>query len=191
MKGAVGIACVLICAAALAAQSAPQTISGKDADGFKEFSEHVAKYLKLQRTVEASVPALELTDRPEVIATRQQLLASKIKQARSDAKVGDIFSSDVKDAFRRVSAAAIGGPQSAGSRAYMESDAADPAMLLVVNGTYPDAAPVTSFSPVLLAVFPVLPEGLAYRAVGRALILVDVKSHLIVDIARLVLPPPS
>lgn len=180
-----------LCVSAAGAQTPEPIVRGRDADGFKEFTERVQKYFKLQRSVEANLPALEPTDRPELIALRQQLLAKKIKEARPRAKEGDLFTSDVRDAFRHVSAAAIGGPKSARSRAYMHSGAPDPAMLLVVNGTYPDTEPVTSFSPVLLAVFPVLPDGLAYRAVGRTLILLDVKSHLIVDIARVVLPPPS
>lgn len=35
------------------------------------------------------------------------------------------------------------------------------------------------------------PAEVAYRVVGRALILVDVKSWLIVDIARFILPPSA
>jgi len=181
-----------LCVTAVEGQAPPApTVSHSDAKGFKEFTEHVQKYVTLLRSAEAGVPALAPTDRPEQIAERQQLLASKIKEARRRAKEGDLFTSDVQEAFRHVSAAALGGPKAARSRAYMKSGEADPAMLLAVNGTYPDTQPVTSFSPVLLAIFPVLPDGLTYRAVGRTLILFDVKSHLIVDIARLVLPPPS
>jgi len=46
-------------------------------------------------------------------------------------------------------------------------------------------------SPALLAAFPPLPVEVAYRVVGRTLIVIDVKSRLIVDVARLVLPPAS
>jgi len=60
-----------------------------------------------------------------------------------------------------------------------------------VNRLYPDAEPITALSPELLATFPPLPAEVAYRVVGRSLILVDVKSRLIVDIARGVLPPST
>ncbi len=67
----------------------------------------------------------------------------------------------------------------------------DPRMRLTVNGVYPDTEPNTPLPPELLAAFPPLPDEVAYRVVGRTLLLVDVKSRLIVDIARRILPPPS
>jgi hypothetical protein len=73
----------------------------------------------------------------------------------------------------------------------MHQDEADPLMRLAVNAVYPDSEPTTALSPELLAAFPPLPAEVAYRVVGRALILVDVESRLIVDIARAVLPPSA
>jgi len=58
-----------------------------------------------------------------------------------------------------------------------------------VNGIYPDAEPIMTLSPALLAAFPPLPAEVAYRIVGRTLIVIDVESRLIVDLARRVLPP--
>ena len=73
----------------------------------------------------------------------------------------------------------------------MKPGEANPRMRLDVNGVYPDAEPITALPPELLAAFPLLPAEVAYRVVGRTLILVDVKAQLIVDVARLILPPPS
>jgi hypothetical protein len=126
---------------------------------------------------------------PEIISAYQQLLARKIREARPEAREGDIFTSAACDAFRRASLAAFTGPNAANSRAYMESGAPDPNMLLPINGVYPGTEPVTPLAPALLAAFPALPAELAYRVVGRALILMDVKSSLVVDVARLILPP--
>jgi hypothetical protein len=67
--------------------------------------------------------------------------------------------------------------------------APNPGMRLVVNGLYADIEPTTAFPPELLAAFPPLPAEIAYRIVGRTLIVVDVQSWLIVDVARFVLPP--
>ena len=71
----------------------------------------------------------------------------------------------------------------------MHPDAPNPAMRLTVNGIYPDTEPITALSPALLAAFPPLPVEVAYRIVGRTLIVMDVKSRLIVDVARRILPP--
>ena len=60
---------------------------------------------------------------------------------------------------------------------------------LVGERVYPDTEPITPLSPALLAAFPPLPAEVAYRIVDRTLLLVDVKSRLIVDFARGILPP--
>ena len=181
---------------------APQTIAGQgrapgsqdkagDAAGFKEFSDRIQRYVTLQKTVEAGLPALKPTDLPEMITAHQQALARKIREARPHAEAGDIFTPAAREAFRHVSLAALGGPRSAKSRAYMQPGGPDQRMRLAVNGLYPDTEPTTAFPPQLLAVYPTLPAEVAYRIVGRTLIVVDVKSRVIVDIARLILPPSS
>jgi hypothetical protein len=181
---------------------APWTLAGQvaapsrkekadDVPGFKEFSERVQRYVKLQRTVESGLPTLKATDLPEMITAHQQALARKIREARPHAKAGDLFTSAAREAFRHACLAALGGPRSAKSRAYMQPGAPNPGMRLVVNDTYSDSEPTTAFPPELLAALPALPAEVAYRIVGRTLIVVDVKSRLIVDVARFILPPPS
>lgn len=162
-----------------------------DVAAFKEFRERIQKYVKLQRTVEARLPTLKATDLPEMITAHQQALARKLREARPHAEEGDIFTRSAREAFRHASLAALGGLRSATSRAYMQPDAPNPHMRLAVNEVYPDTEPTTAFPPELLAAFPTLPAEVAYRIVGRTLIVIDVKSHLIVDVARLVLPPIS
>jgi hypothetical protein len=171
--------------------AAPSKERADDAAGFKEFSDRVQAYVKLQKTVESGLPALKPTDLPEMITAHQQVLARKIREARPHAKSGDIFTPAAREAFRHASRAALGGPHSATSRAYMQPGAPNPRMRLAVNGIYPDTEPITALSPVLLAAFPPLPVEVAYRVVGRTLIVIDVKSRLIVDVARLILPPAS
>ncbi len=161
----------------------------EDVKAFTAFSARVADYMKLQAAVEKDLPALKQTDLPESIATHQLAMAAKLRVARPHAKAGDIFTSSACEAFRHASRAALQGPDGARVRAYMQPGAPNPLMALIVNGTYPATEPVTSLPPALLAAFPTLPDGVAYRVVGRRLILVDVKSHLIVDVARLILPP--
>jgi len=164
-----------------------------DKDGFKEFTDRVQRYVALQKTIESKLPAMTSTDLPEMITAHQQALARKIREARPKAKPGDVFTSAAREAFRRALATALGGASKVAtdSRAYMHPDEADPLMRLEVNRIYPDREPITALSPEVLAAFPPLPAEVAYRVVGRALILVDVKSRLIVDIARSILPPAS
>lgn len=185
---------VLVLAAAAASVPAGQGVvspheQAEDEAAFKVFSARVMEYLKLRQKVEASLPALKPTDLPELIEAHQQTLAKKLQEARPRAKAGDLFTASVREAFRHASRAALRGPDAAKLRAYMQVGAPDPRMVLAVNGIYPATEPITALPPVLLAAFPTLPDGVAYRVVGRTLILVDVKSHLIIDVARLILPP--
>lgn len=162
-----------------------------DVAGFKEFTIRVEAYVKLQKTVASSLPGLGPTDLPEMITAHQQALARKIREARPHAKSGDVFTPAASEAFRHAADAVLEGPHSASSRAYMEPGAPNQGMRLAVNEGYPDTEPYTVVSPGLLAALPPLPAEVAYVIVGRALILIDVQSRLIVDVARLVLPPAS
>jgi hypothetical protein len=115
-----------------------------DAAAFKEFSARVQAYLKVQKTVESSLPALKPTDLPELITAHQQALARKIQEARPHAKAGDIFTPAACEAFRHASRTALEGPRLANSRAYMQPEAPNPRMRLTVNGIYPDTEPITA-----------------------------------------------
>ena len=190
VSGLLALGLCIVVTGRLAGQGAtPTNAQADDAAAFKDFTVRVQAYLKLQKTVESSLPALKPTDLPEMITAHQQALARKIREARPNAKAGDIFTPAVCEAFRRASRAALAGPHAAESRAFMGQDAPDPNMRLVVNGVYPGTEPRAALTPGLLAAFPPLPVEVAYRVVGRTLILIDVKSRMVVDIARLILPP--
>ena len=194
-RWAPGLVALSLCVVATRMFAGQEAAAGRenadDAAAFKEFSARVQAYLTLQKSIESSLPALKPTDLPEMITAHQQVLARKIREARPHAKAGDLFTSAAREAFRHASRAVLAGPGSANSRAYMQSGAPDPAMRLTVNGIYPDTEPITALSPELLAAYPPLPAGVAYRVVGRTLIVIDVESRLVVDIARLILPPAS
>lgn len=189
--GAIGAA-VVLCGPTTGVPAGQGALSpheqAEDAAAFKVFSARVTEYLKLRQKVEASLPPLKPTDLPELIEAHQQAMARKLQEARPRAKAGDLFTGSVREAFRHASRAAFRGPDAASMRAYMQIGAPNPRMVLAVNGIYPATEPITALPPGLLAAFPALPDGVAYRVVGRALILVDVKSHLIIDVARLILP---
>ena len=113
-RGVSGLVALSLCVAAtrmLAGQgAAPSKEQADDAAGFKEFSTRVQAYVKLQKTVESSLPALKPTDLPEMITAHQQVLARKIREARPHAKSGDIFTPAACEAFCHASRAALAGP---------------------------------------------------------------------------------
>jgi hypothetical protein len=53
--------------------------------------------------------------------------------------------------------------------------------MLHVNDVYPEEIPRTTMPPTLLRDLPALPMELAYRIIGRALVLLDIKTDVIVD----------
>jgi hypothetical protein len=183
-----GILCV---ATTLVASQSPPPSQGSPADAaaFTDFHTRAQAYVKIHQAAEAALPALKATDLPEIISAHQQALVRKIQEARPAAPAGDIFTPAVCEALRHVSQTALGGPRAANARAEAVGEGPDPAMPLPVNGVYPSTQPITQISPTLLAVFPALPAEVAYRVVGRSIALIDVKSNLIVDVARLILPP--
>ena len=192
VSGLMALALCVMAPGALAGQRASTSHEqADDAAGFKEFSGRVQAYLKLQHTVESGLPSLKPTDLPEMITAHQQALARKIREARPHAKPGDIFTDAAREAFRHASRAALGASRRTNTHTDSEHDGPNTGMRLTVNGLYPDTEPVTALPPELLAAFPTLPAEIAYRVVGRTLILLDVQSRLIVDLIPLLLPPAS
>src|ERR1700683_4374465 len=63
-----------------AASSKTQSDQANDLAGFKEFTIRVEAYVKLQKTVESSLPGLSPTDLPELIAAHQHALARRIRE---------------------------------------------------------------------------------------------------------------
>jgi hypothetical protein len=183
------VALFFLAVGVLAAQdSTPNKEQKEDEAGFKEFSDRVQDYVKLQKTIESSLPAMNSTDLPEMIAAHQQALARKIREARPKAKAGDIFTHPAREAFRHVIRSVFLGPDGDNARATMQQGATVKELPLVVNGIYPDAAPYTTVPPTLLAAFPKLPEEVAYRIVSRNLVLIDVKSNMVIDLVHDLIP---
>lgn len=162
----------------------------EDEVAFKEFSDHVQDYVKLQKNIESGLPALNSTDLPEMITAHQQALARKIREARPKAKISDIFTDSAREAFRHVIHNAFHGPDGENARATILQGAPVKELHLKVNQIYPDAAPYTTVPPTLLSVFPKLPEELAYRIASRDLVLIDMKSNMVIDLIHEIIPKP-
>ena len=185
------VALSLAAAGVLAGQGvAPSKEQTDDAAGFKEFTGRVEEYLKLHKTVEKQLPALKNKEElPEMIVAHQQALARKIREARPNAKPGDIFTRAAREAFRHVIHSALQDrPEAAAVRATIRQRDTVKPVRLRVNGIYPDAIAETTFPPTLLQKLPTLPDELAYRIAGRDLVLVDRRANLVVDLLHEVLP---
>ena len=81
-----------------------------DARGFKEFHDRVEEYEKLHKDAEKGLPKLKKKDDPEAIAARQQALVNKIRELRSNARQGDIFTPSATEAITRTIKAVFTGP---------------------------------------------------------------------------------
>ena len=128
--------------------AAPSKEQADDAAGFKEFSARVQAYVKLQKTVESE------SSRPEAHGPAGDDHGASTGPGEEDpggeaAREARATSSrrTAREAFRHASRAALEGPRSADSRAYMEPGAPNPSMRLAVNGIYPDTEPITALSP--------------------------------------------
>jgi hypothetical protein len=178
-------------ATGMAGQAPAPQISQEESRVVKIFTARVQQYVKLQKNVEASLPALKPTNEAARIAEHQHALARKIAQARSGAHQGDIFTEEVTRLFRRIIRDEFQGPEAQRARRTIRPD--DPSKVVVrleVNDVYPENIPLTTTPPTLLSKLPQLPQELAYRIVGRDLTLKDTDAGLIVDLIPNAIPIP-
>ena len=160
----------------------------ESAAGYKEFLSRVQEYISMRKSIESALPALKRTDLPEMITAHQQALARKIREARPNAKPGDIFTESARKAFRRTIRDEFQGPHGRGARATIRQGEPLKEILLQVNEPYPDGVAFTTVPPSLLLKLPKLPDQVAYRIVGRDLILLDVEANLVVDRISEIIP---
>jgi hypothetical protein len=161
----------------------------EEARDLKVFNDRVQEYVKMQKSLEASLPTLKPTMDAAQIVEHQHALARRIADARRDARQGDIFTHEVTERFRKIIRRAFHGPEGRDARRTIRPD--DPSKVIVrlhVNDVYPEGIPLTTTPPTLLRRLPELPPELAYRFVGRDLTLKDVKASLIVDLIPNAIP---
>ena len=101
--------------------------------------------------------------------------------ARAAYRQGDLFTQDVIDEFRTMIRKAFDGKDGRNiRRTIRESDPIRPTVLHA-NDIYPEDIPQTTMPPTLLRRLPALPAELAYRIVGRALVIQELRTNMIVD----------
>jgi hypothetical protein len=153
----------------------PQTAALQD------FEKRISAYVSMEKNLAKGIPLSKTTDEPHLILERQRELARKIREARKNAKRGEIFTPAISTEFRRLLGLAMAGGREA---EILKSLArSEPVRLVLhVNETYPADAPLQSTPPTILMNLPRLPPELEYRIDGPALVLRDAHANMVVDL---------
>src|ERR1035438_9502050 len=155
---------------------------------FKPFLDRVRAYVKMQKSLDASLPTLKPTKDPAQIVEHQRALARKIADARRDSLQGDIFTHEATERFRKIIHKIFEGPEGHLARKTMQQDTPFKVVPMHVNDVFPDNIPLTTTPPTLMLKLPELPPELAYMFVGRDLVLKDNRAELVVDLITNALP---
>lgn len=161
--------------------SVQETRVNPQAKVLQDFQDRVKKYMEVRKQAAEGGPKMKETEDPARIAEAQDALAARIRQARADARQGDIFTPEIAKTFRRLMYPEVKGGDGAETKAAIKEDQPR-TVRLKVNARYPDDEPLPTVPPNLLANLPKLPEELEYRVVRNDLILRDVTANLIVDL---------
>jgi hypothetical protein len=171
-------------AVALIVAAGPQYAAQRDVgpDALERFQQSANEYVALRRQVERRLPPREITRDARKIHEATEARAAAIRRARPNARVGDIFTADVGDAFRtRIRRALDARGYVAGDLLRQMDEEGEGWEPPIVNGRFSWRTAIATPACVL-AVLPALPEELQYRFVGSALVLVDIDANLIVDV---------
>jgi hypothetical protein len=160
MKSNIRVSNVLLCLSLLAfvapgsARRARDPQDSEAARDFKPFLDRVRAYVKMQRSLEASLPTLKPTTDPAQIVEYQRSLARKISDARRDALPGDIFTHEATERFRKIIHKVFDGPEGHLVRKTMQQDTPFKVVPLQVNDMFNDDVPLTTTPPTLMLKLP-------------------------------------
>jgi hypothetical protein len=180
--------CVFAFVAPGFAGQAQKPQDNEEARDFKTFTDRVQAYVKMQKSLEASLPTLKPTKDAAQIVEHQHTLARKIADARRDARQGDIFTHEASERFRKIIHQAFEGPEGHRLRRTIQQDTPFKVVTMHVNDVFLDDIPLTTTPPTLMLKLPELPPELSYRFVGRDLVLKDIKAGLVVDVIPNAIP---
>ena len=168
---------VLQAAGACAGQSNAQTPVNADAKVLADFKERVNAYVDLRKKADDGAPSLKQTADPAEIKAAQTELAKRLMAARAGAKRGDIFTPEITLQFRRLLRPEVKDPDT--KQLILDDNPGN--IKFKVNGPYPDAEPLSTVPPNVLASLPALPADLEYRFVGKHMILRDSRANIVID----------
>jgi len=155
-------------------------LSEADAQALATMNDRLKAYLDLHKKLEEGLPKIPNDATPQQIDEHQRTFEKKMRNARKNAKRGEIFTPEAEPVIKRLIAAAFA---TEGGKELMNSilDEDPTAVKVAVAARYPDTVPVSTVPPDILQTLPKLTEDLEYRFIGRTLILLDSHAHVIAD----------
>lgn len=141
-----------------------------------DFDSRIASYAELRDRLQQGLPLLAVTDHPRDILRAEHALAKRIRKARRDAHGGEIFTPEIRTAFK---AALLLETRTETCAAILDDNPGD--FSFDVNDTYPKRRPLSTVPPGILMLLPRLPADVYYRFLGRELILHDTRANVILD----------
>lgn len=176
--------------------SAPPTervvgpLSAPDSQALSTMVDRVKDYVDLTAKMEQSLPKLPKEASPQQIDRNQRELEKRVRESRATAKPGDIFTTEAQPVIKHLLASVFAGPEGKQLKDSImdENPKENAAARLAVNARYPDHIPLATIPPQVLQTLPKLTKDLEYRFIGDALILLDVRAHVIADYMAEALP---
>jgi len=181
------LACAIMLTSAFASQPSPVKIPEAVA---AEFATRVDRYMAARKAAGPNLPTNNSPETPAAVLERRAKLREAMRVARKDAKPGEILFPGLvaileqlfqSDAFK------ISGREASAMARETERPPTEESVPRV-NQEYPERRGLVSPPATVLIRLPALPDALEYRIIGRHLIIRDVDSNLIVDVAPNVLP---
>ncbi len=163
-----------------AALAPPPVLSPADKAAIDTFEKQVKEYVALRNKVRESAPKLSKDSTPEQIHAYRTALEQSIRNARANAKRGELFRPEAADYIRRTLKTEFQGKDRQELRdKIFETELKG--VVLRVNYPYAEDAEFSEMPATLLAKLPQVPKEVRYRFVGRNMLLVDRESNVIID----------
>ncbi len=156
------------------------------ASALAEFQANMQAYLDLRESLAKKLKPLSPTASSAELATRQDALASALKQARLGVKPGNLVPPLAAKRIEQTVAEDFKRRRPAATRAVLDEVPAG--VRPAINQIIPDEAALATMPPLLLKNLPVLPDNLQYRLLQRDLVILDGDTRLIIDYIPNVLP---
>ena len=170
-----------------AALAPPAVVSPADKAAIDTFEKQVKAYVEMRNKLRENAPKLSKDSTPEQIHAYRTTLEQSLRNARANAKRGEVFRPEAADYIRRTLKIEFQGKDRQELREKIFETELQ-GVVLRVNYPYAQTAEYSEMPATLLAKLPQLPKEVRYRFVGRNMLLVDRESDVIIDFMPDALP---
>ena len=152
-----------------------------------EFDKRVKEYMALHDQAAKDLPSPTKEATPAEVVKHQRELEARLAPLRKGVRPGNTFTPDMQAFLKKYMAQVFSGTEGARLKSAV-MDENPVGIKYGVNSRYPDTVPLSTMPAQVLKALPKLPDGLEYRFIGRDLVLMDVRAHMIVDFVTNVVP---